>query len=151
MKKSKKFWTIVSVILILIGYFTGFLFIKAAIYNEEEQTYCGTIVYKSADEVTIKYGTKTELYLGFKNDKIGTRAILVTPHTYLSTEVGENVCFDLENHFVYGRMMENGWDMLKYVFFGMWALASFGITVWFLIEKGIEANENFNRYLDGEE
>lgn len=57
---------------------------------------CGTIVSKSQDEVVIKYGTETELYLNVQFKKAGFRSVKVNPTTYFKFNVGENICFDLK-------------------------------------------------------
>ncbi len=56
---------------------------------------CGNVISKSSDEVTIKHGVRTELYLNIQFNKSGFRSIGCTPTTYFSKKVGENVCFYL--------------------------------------------------------
>lgn len=68
-------------------------FIETPLHDKESQT--GTVVSKSADEIIIKYGTQTELYLNVQFDKIGFKSIEVEPTTYFSSEVGERVTFKL--------------------------------------------------------
>jgi hypothetical protein len=54
------------------------------------------LVSKSNDEVTIKRGVKTQLYLNIQFNKSGFRSIECNPTTYFSKQVGDNVCFNLE-------------------------------------------------------
>lgn len=63
----------------------------------ETQTYldCGKVISKSNDEVTIKYGSKTELYLNVQFNKSGFQSVKCEPTTYFSKKVGDNVCFNL--------------------------------------------------------
>ncbi len=57
---------------------------------------CGIIKSKSTDEVIIKYGTNTELYLNIQFEKVGFRAQQTDPTTYFKYKVGDKVCFDWE-------------------------------------------------------
>ena len=57
---------------------------------------CGKVVSKSNDEVAIKYGVKTELYLNIQFEKSGFRSIECNPTTYFSKKVNERVCFYLD-------------------------------------------------------
>lgn len=68
------------------------------ITTEINPTYldCGKVVSKSNDEIPIKYGTRTELYLNVKFNVTGFRSIEVSPTTYFSKKVGDKVCFKLE-------------------------------------------------------
>ena len=54
---------------------------------------CGIVLSKSSDEVTIKHGVRTELYLNIKFRNSGNKAIEVSPTTYFNTDVNELVCF----------------------------------------------------------
>lgn len=56
---------------------------------------CGAVTMKSNDEVAMKYGTRTELYLLVSFDKSGSRAMNVSPTTYFNTRVGDRLCFML--------------------------------------------------------
>lgn len=55
----------------------------------------GVIVSKSNDEVNIKHGTKTELYLNIQFKKEGFRSIEVDPTTYFKYETGNTVSFKI--------------------------------------------------------
>jgi hypothetical protein len=56
---------------------------------------CGTIVSKSSDEVAIKHGVTTELYLNIEFKKAGFKSINCEPTTYFKHRIGEHVCFNL--------------------------------------------------------
>jgi hypothetical protein len=56
---------------------------------------CGRLISKSNDEVAIKHGTKTELYLNIQFEKSGFKSIPATPTTYFSKHKGDYVCFNL--------------------------------------------------------
>lgn len=58
---------------------------------------CGVIKSKSTDEVAIKHGTSTELYLNVQFEKTGFIAMEVGPTTYFKFQKGNKVCFDLED------------------------------------------------------
>ncbi len=58
---------------------------------------CGIIRSKSTDEIAIKHGTHTELYLNIEFRKNGFRSMSVSPTTYFKHNRGESVCFDFQN------------------------------------------------------
>lgn len=62
---------------------------------QKEIRYCGIVTYKSADQVEIKNGHDTELYLGFKNEITGELPIKVGINTYMTHKVGDEICFKL--------------------------------------------------------
>ena len=72
------------------------------ITNFNENTYidCGTVISRLSDEINIKHGTKTELYLNVQFDKSGFRSIECTPTTYFSKKKGDDVCFKLKKDMV---------------------------------------------------
>lgn len=59
---------------------------------------CGKIVSKSSDEVAIKYGVITELYLNIEFKKSGFKSIECEPSTYFKKHIGEDVCFNLRQN-----------------------------------------------------
>lgn len=65
--------------------------------NPVRPTYndCGEIMSKSSDEVAIKHGSRTELYLNIQFRKSGFKSMEVSPTTYFKHKVGEVICFDL--------------------------------------------------------
>lgn len=106
------------IILIIIISFIGY-----CIYELEtkkpftEYVYCGTILKHSSDEVTIKHGVKTELYLLVRFDNLNiTKAIEVSPTTYFNNKDGDNVCFTLEKQTLYPELktIYTGLGMLFY-------------------------------------
>ena len=60
---------------------------------------CGVVVSKSNDEIAIKYGTETKLYLNIEFEKSGFQSIECAPTTYFQQKVGDRVCFDLDEKF----------------------------------------------------
>lgn len=66
--------------------------------NEARPKYkdCGIVVSKSSDEVIIKRGSRTELYLNIQFEKSKFRSVNVEPTTYFSNNVGDYVCFYLD-------------------------------------------------------
>lgn len=92
--KFKKILQIITLTLLTIYLsFCVFYFIK----NDLQPTYldCGKIVSKSTDEITIKYGVKTELYLNVQFNNSGFRSVECEPTTYFLKKKGDNVCFYL--------------------------------------------------------
>lgn len=60
---------------------------------------CGKVVSKSNDELNIKHGTRTILYLNIEFEKSGFKSIESEPTLYFSKKVGDNVCFDLDYNY----------------------------------------------------
>ena len=56
---------------------------------------CGVVMSKSSDEIAIKNGSRTDLYLNIQFEKSGFKSINTVPTTYFGTKVGQKVCFDL--------------------------------------------------------
>lgn len=73
-----------------------------------EYTDCGRVVSKSQDEVVIKHGTETNLYLNVQFKNSGFKSVCVQPTTYFKTKVGEKVCFDLDKEV-------STWYSIKYL------------------------------------
>jgi hypothetical protein len=69
---------------------------------------------KSNDEVSIKHGSRTELYLNVEFEKTGFKSVLVDPTTYFSKDVGDNVCFNLneETNVWHGINFMTGWALM---------------------------------------
>lgn len=97
------------------------------IANKERPTYldCGKVVSKSNDEVTIKHGTRTELYLNIQFNKSGFRSIECDPTTYFSKKVGDSVCFDLDQKTSFWYKTNNVIGIMVLVISGVIALALF--------------------------
>jgi hypothetical protein len=87
----------------------------------------GIVVSKSSDEVAIKHGSETELYLNIQFEQHGFKSIKVDPTTYFQKSKGERVIFSW-----YERNL-HGWKVSHYLL-GMttvWGLGLCGI-IWFL-------------------
>ena len=54
------------------------------------------VVSKSNDEISIKHGVKSVLYLNVQFNKSGFKSIECSPTTYFSVKKGENICFNLD-------------------------------------------------------
>ncbi len=93
----------------------------------ERVSQIGTVISKSQDEITIKYGTDTELYLNIQFDNVGFKSIEVEPTTYFGSDVGERVSF--------GLMKEKTWfEMIKF----LWGFIVTAIVIVTLIVIGIK-------------
>lgn len=57
----------------------------------------GTLISKSNDEVKIKHGHQTELYLNMMFDKSGFQSMHVNETTYFKFQKGDRVSFYLDN------------------------------------------------------
>jgi hypothetical protein len=88
--------TIRTMVLVFVTTYLGYC-VFHFLSNDVHPTYvdCGKVISKSADEIVIKYGTKSELYLNIQFDKTGFKSIECDPTTYFSKKVGERVCFNL--------------------------------------------------------
>lgn len=73
-----------------------YLYSAYYVYKHPFFTYtkeCGKIISKSNDEVSIKHGSKTNLYLNVQFDN-RFESVLVDPTTYFKYNKGEEVCFN---------------------------------------------------------
>ncbi len=61
-----------------------------------DHKYTGVVTYKSADEVSIKHGSRTDLYLGFKTKGKPQIAVSVDVNTYITKSVGDTITFNLD-------------------------------------------------------
>lgn len=94
LKKIVMFLTLCPLTLYLLYCFCHFVLTKShPIYLD-----CGKIVSKSSDEVAIKSGSRTKLYLNVQFEKSGFRSIECNPTTYFSKNVGERSCFYLDKN-----------------------------------------------------
>lgn len=117
------------VVLFLLYCLFYFLFtdLKATKYLD-----CGKVISKSNDEIPIKYGTKTQLYLNVQFDKTGFKSVLCDPTTYFKYKVGENVCFNLYDK------KENRWYILLFKGIGLIVFSCIILIVIALTWKTIE-------------
>lgn len=58
----------------------------------------GIIISKSNDEVAIKHGSRTQLFLNIQFDKKGFESVEVLPTTYFKYKVGERVCINFQDN-----------------------------------------------------
>lgn len=117
MKKSTK---IGISILILIGILLNYYTYTIHKFLQQEETYCGIVEVKSSEEVNIKYGTKTELYIMVNFDKLGLKEIRPSKETYHSISKGQRICFDLESPEVIE--FENSYKHFLFNLCGLFAL-----------------------------
>ncbi len=70
------------------------------IVNEINPTYldCGKVVSKSSTDTPIRRGVTTELYLNIHFEKSGFQSVNCSPTTYFSKQIGDNVCFNLNEN-----------------------------------------------------
>ncbi len=82
-------YVLIAFVLFAMGYACSFLYE----INKQEKTECGTIVSKSNDEVAIKHGSSTRLYLNIQyQDRFESQE--VNPTTYFKFKKGDTVCFE---------------------------------------------------------
>lgn len=91
----------------VIGWFVVSPFILFSMYSVyycivndrlQYETDCGIVKSKSSDEVAIKHGTTTELYLNIQFDNSGFLSKNVSPTTYFSYSVGDRACFGIKKN-----------------------------------------------------
>ncbi len=125
---------IISILATWVFIFTAMsisYFIETPFHNKESQT--GTVRSKSDDEITIKNGAQTELYLNVDFDNIGFKSIEVEPTTYFSSEVGEIVTFKLTKKKTNLEHIKFLWGFIV-IFLGSIGLIVFFIKWLFKIE-----------------
>lgn len=85
--------TIFGIAIFVFSIYSTIYFVKTP--HIERTSQVGTVISKSQDEVIIKNGSQTELYLNIQFDKVGFKSIEVEPTTYFGSDVGERVSFGL--------------------------------------------------------
>lgn len=93
-------WSILGTILI---YFIFCMVLSLTNERFPKETQCGKVLKKSYDEVTIKYGSRTDLYLLIDFYNIPTKAINVTETAYLQAEIGKEICLQLSKQQTFFR------------------------------------------------
>lgn len=78
----------------------GITFIITIVYNLNHkfrlyEKDCGTLYMKSYEDIVIKHGTRTELYLIVETKNQGLRSKEVGITEYMTTEIGDLVCMDI--------------------------------------------------------
>ena len=99
------------------------------IIRPEQITYsdCGRLISKSNDEVAIKHGVQTELYLNIQFEKTGFKSINVNPTDYFQFKNGQTVCFTL-------NQKQSVFDRLS------WIIGALNLAVGVLILLGVFVN-----------
>lgn len=116
--------TIFGIAMFVFSTYSAIYFIKTP--HIERTSQVGTVISKSQDEVTIKNGTRTELYLNIQFDNVGFKSIEVEPTTYFGSEVGERVSFGLIKE-------KTGWQLAKFMWgFLIVAVAIISIIIIFI-------------------
>ena len=149
-KISEKFWKFVLVVVVVIGHYIGYYSVSSVSDMKSEKTYCGIIAYKSSEEVPIKHGTSTELYLGIDFEEIGRKAIEVDVDTYFSSKKGDTVCFSLDKRqagIYHTTAMREIFIFLSFIV-GLFAII---VDIVFLVMFGDKIIKRFNNYLDGKQ
>lgn len=97
-------YIIISIYYLYSGYY---------VYTHPFHTYtkeCGRIISKSNDEVSIKHGSRTDLYLNVQFDN-RFESVLVDPTTYFGNNRGENICFNFTDKTTFKHF----WNYLIFV------------------------------------
>lgn len=104
------------------------------IYYPEQPTYldCGIVISKSNDEVSIKHGSKTELYLNVQFNKTGFKSIECNPTTYFSKQKGDSVCFDLNEKTSFWYELNN---FIGFLVIYMMTAVSISAFIYYLVTK----------------
>ena len=81
--KIKQFFSLKNLLRFLVLSFLAYsaiFVIKLGGFSKLNPTYkdCGIVSSKSQDEIAIKYGTKTQLYLNIKFEKSGFRSMALS-------------------------------------------------------------------------
>jgi len=140
MKNSEIFWSVFGVILLIAINIAGYKGYKQEHINSQEKSYCGIVKVKSSEEISIKHGTRTELYLIVDFDEIGELDIYPNNVNYHSAKVGDRVCYILSNFKVYGRE-GNFFFLVCFIIGGIIDFILFIVLIIFLIN-------NFNNLID---
>ena len=99
-----------SLLLIISIYY---LYSAYYVYTHPYFTYtkeCGKIISKSNDEVSIKHGSRTDLYLNVQFDN-RFESVLVDPTTYFGNHKGEEICFNFTDKMTF----KNFWNYLLFI------------------------------------
>jgi len=97
------------------------------IVNPLKPTYtdCGILRSKSGQEISIKHGSQTQLYMNIDFKESGFKSVEINPTTYFKYKVGDTVCLKLDKYIKY--------DFL-FSFSGMLFISVLGIFfLWWLI------------------
>lgn len=102
------------------------------ITNDIKPTYidCGIVKSKSHDDIIIKYGTETELYLNIQFKKTGFKSIKCSPTVYFSKNIGDNICFELNKDTTFQHKIISISGLLILSILGSILI---GIIIWYII------------------
>lgn len=90
---------------------------------------CGVVRSKSNDEVSIKHGSRTELYLNVEFEKTGFKSVLVDPTTYFKNDVGNYVCFNLDEKVTIMHMINFTTGAIIFLVCGLGLIVMFFIYI----------------------
>lgn len=97
MNIRKRIALCVLVVIVAAAHWLAVTEVASTAYNREKHEHCGTVLETPTKERAVKHGSHTDYYLVVNFDNFGKKAIEVSPNTYYTTEIGERVCFLLEN------------------------------------------------------
>ncbi len=141
MKLKEKFWTLVlGGVFLFVNYHAVHHAIKMNQWMEKKK-YCGIVENIDTQLEAVKHGTQTDYYLVVNFEKIGKKAIKVSPQTFYNSKPGERICFDLSHQFVYGRGEGDSLGVISLV-------VSVAVNVILFIVLFIWLVDNINRLLD---
>lgn len=145
MKKSEILLTIIIIIATLFGDYQAYDLMERGFPAEEQ--HCGTVVYKSTEEIECKSGSTNNLYLGIEFEGLGRHAIYMSDiDKYITSKVGDNVCVNVRPRQV-GLPENMVWDVLRASLAFLACIATLGFAgmgisrLFLIISKAID-NEN---------
>lgn len=146
MERSQKFWIIIGIIAMLFANYIMYNAMQTVIYINTEHTYCGEITYKWEEEVYHKRNGRTELYVGFKSEKLTELNINVSPETYFNLNEGDTTCFTLSNR--EAKICED--PGFLFMLSSLIGIIAFIIDLYFIVKFSITKVVQFNKYLNKE-
>ena len=119
---------IILLLLSIYSLYSVYYFIS----NDIKPTYidCGIVKSKSYDDIIIKYGTKTELYLNIQFKKTGFKSIKCSPTVYFSKNIGDNICLELNKDTTFQHKIISISGLLILSILGSILI---GIIIWYII------------------
>lgn len=112
---------------------------------------CGKVIKKSQEEVSIRRGVRTELYLIVEFEKSGLKAQYVNPTTYFKFNKGDTVCFNIQEEvsdshkakMFFGFILFMVFCFVLVIFFVAYLVGEENIIINFFKQ---EKDETVNRY-----
>lgn len=111
-----------SILLCIVSSIYFLLNINNTFYKD-----CGIIISKSTDEIIIKHGTRTDLYLNIQFEKSGFKSVDCDPTLYFQKKKGDDICLKLKKKFSFSQEM--------FLIFGFVSTVGFGIYIIILLLK----------------